>query len=451
MRHWLTPFIVRPMKTFPERGSAIHVVGIGGVGMNALAQVLHAKGYGVTGSDRALDQSINSPVLARLQRAGIRLFPQDGSGLTQQTSGIVLSAAIEPDNPDWQAAKSLGIPVWQRAEALAALVGEDAVIAVAGTSGKTTVTGWLGWALTELGANPNVVNGGAILNWRTPDTIGNVRITDSRQWVIEVDESDRSLLQFKPAWTVLTTISHDHFPVDETVTLFRQFLTGVRTGCVAGPEAAGLLGDISPLPLKVATAVTSIDLPTHLPGAHNLANACLVLTLCQELGYAEDDILDALIRFAGIERRLEKVGERNGIVVYDDYAHNPAKIQAAWEAIAAQSKRVLAVWRPHGYGPLAAVAEELVKSLQVCCRSQDRLFILPVYYVGGTATKQLTAEQFVAQLQAASVPAHYSESYVSVQREIGTIAEPGDAVLVMGARDPGLPELARLLAGGMAP
>lgn len=440
------------MKQWPKKGSIVHVVGAAGVGMNGMAQVLQAKGYRVTASDRLRDRHGMTSLLSALMDQGIVFYPQDGSGITTETAGVVISSAIEPDNADLRVAEACALPVWHRAEALAEVIGGDSCIAVAGTSGKTTVTGWLAWTLTELGLNPNVVNGGGILNWKQASHPGNVRITGSTSWVVEVDESDRSLLYFHPAWAVITNVSRDHFALDETIALFERFATHVRNGIVTEAHVAGLLNTSgSPARLLVADEVPSesIQLPVHLPGKHNQANARLVIAMCELLGYGRAEIISALTGFLGIERRLESVGSRHDIVVYDDYAHNPAKIEAAWEALAARHARVLGIWRPHGFGPLAALADELEALFRVLASPPHRLYMMPVYYAGGTAAKTLTSEMFVSRLNRAGIPIVYETQYASLASRILQEAAPGDAVLVMGARDPYLPEFACSLVEGL--
>jgi UDP-N-acetylmuramate--alanine ligase len=435
------------MKVLPPSGATIHVAGLAGVGMNAIAQVLQARGFCVTGSDRLHDQGVAVPALDILRRNGIDLYPQDGSGITATTAALVVSSAIEPDNPDLLAAQSRQLPVWHRAEALAAVIGDDPNIAIAGTSGKTTVTGMVGWLLTELGMEPNVVNGGGLLDWRNDDCIGNVRITGSPWWVVEVDESDRSLLRFQPDWALLTNISADHFPLPESIELFVQFSAGIKNTLLTDPDTLAQL-DTDPA-FRARTALWQPDqlepVPLTLPGWHNQLNAGLALALCEALNFSRETATAALARFRGIERRLECAGSGRGVSVFDDYAHNPAKIQAAWTALANPGTRVLGAWRPHGYGPLNAMAPDLIAMWQEVMRRGDRLYILPVYYAGGTTNPVLTSADFAGQLCAAGVDAMYVEQWEDLATTLLTEAQKGDHILCMGARDPYWPVFARQL------
>ena len=196
----------------------LHVSGIGGVGMSALAQLLLDRGYSVTGSDRFYDQGTHLPVLDRLQAGGVKLYPQDGSAIHKEVAGLVFSTAVEPDNPERLAAEEAGIPVRHRAEVLAEQARAGCVLGVAGTAGKTTTTGMLAWLLAETGFDPVMVNGGAVPAWNAPDRVGSVRAASESHsntpWVVEVDESDRSLLQFTPSVSVLTNVSRDHFGLE---------------------------------------------------------------------------------------------------------------------------------------------------------------------------------------------------------------------------------------------
>lgn len=439
-----------------------HLVGVAGVGMSALAQALRARGARVTGSDRFLDQGQPPESLAVLRAAGVELAPQDGSGVNSATRAVVVSTAVEPDNRDLAAARSHGVEVVHRAEMLARLVRGRPLLAVAGTSGKTTVTGLVGWLLERCGRNPTVVNGGAVLGWKGPRSLGNFRAGRDDLWVIEADESDRSFLQFDPDWEIITNISRDHFEMAESVDLFRSFARRAVSGVVCGPGVAGLLrvGPDNPGPAMLFEEFLDpaqdgfvredVTFEVPLPGRHNVENAWLAVQLCRHLGLHGIPLRDALSTFPGIERRLERVGEASGVVVVDDYAHNPAKIAAAWSTMAARHGRVLGVWRPHGFGPLAAMLPALEESLGRVMRPADQLFLLPVFYAGGTARQTVSSEDLARRLRDAGKTAVVKESYEVLEQSLLAVARPGDLLLVMGARDPELPRLARRLVEALA-
>ncbi|MCX7008226.1 MAG: Mur ligase domain-containing protein [Kiritimatiellaeota bacterium] len=424
-----------------------HLAGIAGVGMSALAQALINAGHSVTGSDRFLDQGReNLGVLETLRRAGAKLFPQDGSGVTAQTTAVVISTAIEADNPDLTAAQKFGVPVRHRSELLAELVAGKKLLAIAGTAGKTTTTALVGHLLVELGADPSVVNGGVVLGWQRPDALGSARKGRDDLWVLETDESDRSLLRFAPDWAIITNISKDHFELNEVVALFRKFAGQVKTGIICGPGVAELIRGHTTAILHSPSALNHY--PCSLPGRHNAENVALAAALCEQLGYAPEKIRVALTNFRGIHRRLEKAGEREGITVFDDYAHNPAKIAAACAAVQPERGRLFAVWRPHGFGPLKLMLGELTDALAGVLRPQDHVLLLPVFYAGGTTSSALNSDALVDALVARGVAAQLAPDYATLEARLRAVLRPGDVVLVMGARDPDLPLFARRLAAG---
>ncbi|TFH18181.1 MAG: hypothetical protein E4H02_00665 [Lentisphaerales bacterium] len=421
-----------------------HVVGVAGVGMSGLAQLLVAHGWTVSGSDRYLDQGTNLPIFTKLRAAGIELLPQDGGGICGPECMVVVSTAIERDNPDIVAAIGKRAPIRHRAAVLAEMLDADKTVAVTGTSGKTTVTGMIGWVLEQAGLDPTVVNGGMLVDWISDRAIGNVRIGHSGWCVVEADESDGSLLEFNPAWAVVTNIGRDHFDINETSRLFTEFSRNVRHD-VIGPVPPSTRSDVEQTEMGSRFRYSGATFELIVPGMHNVENAVMAIALCDAIGLDHETIARALLSFRGIARRLELVAEGRGIVVIDDFAHNPAKISAAWNAVAPRSKRVIAIWRPHGFKPLAFMMEELTESIASVCRSSDLFMALPVYYAGGTADKTISSEQLVARLTEKSVVAA-SVGEKECLQTIKRTARPGDAVLVMGARDPDLPAFARRLA-----
>lgn len=433
-----------------------HLVGVGGVGMSALAQLLHALGCRVSGSDRYYDQGRELDVLKKLRLLGVNLTAQDGRAITKDLDAVVVSSAIENDNPDLVAAGSKGIPVVHRAEMLANLARDKECIAVTGTAGKSTVTGMIGWTLTELGLDPTVVNGAAVLNWVSGRDPGNFRFGRSKWWVLELDESDRSLLFFSPAWAVITNISKDHFDLREVKKLFVDFSGRVKNkivgpvfsdaDCDSGIAAAALPPGFNYSVKEEGVYFTYRGIRFSLPllGKHNAENALHCVRMCETIGLDLRAVATALARFAGIERRLETVGRVRGITVIDDYAHNPAKIAAAWEAVEPLAGRIIAVWRPHGYGPLALMRRELVDVFSRHVRPGDQIIIMSAYYAGGTAKKEVTARMLADDLAGRGVPTGYVENYEDLRLTLLRLAGVGAAaVLFMGARDPDLPVFVR--------
>ena len=444
----------------------VHVSGVAGVGMSALAQALVWSGARVTGSDRFLDRGDDLEIFGQLREAGVELVPQDGSALTPGTAALAYSTAIEADNPEMRRARELGVPLKHRAAMLAELASGKRVVAVAGTAGKTTTTGMLGHALERLGADPTVVNGGALAEWaRRGGGVGNVRRgAAGAPWVLEVDESDRSLLDFEPEWSVVTNISQDHFGLDEVRALFREYAGRVRRGIVCGPGVARWVRDgakpgvevveAEGIPERAADGSWSVSwrgarLAVPQPGEHNALNALCAAECCRRMGFGAEAVAAALNDFGGIRRRLERVGRgARGEDVFDDYAHNPAKIAAAWQAAGGEGRRrVLGVWRPHGYGPLRNMMQGLADAFADAMGPEDRLWVLPVFDAGGTADRSVSSGELVAALQGRGKAA---DGLAGLSGEdaalVASAARGGEAVLVMGARDPGLPGFARRVA-----
>jgi len=426
-------------------GRQAHLVGVAGVGMNPLAQALLAAGWHVTGSDRYLDTGHELAVVPKLRRAGVRLCPQDGSGIGPDTDTVVVSSAIEADNPDLAAARRHGVQVLHRAKMLARLLEGKQCVAVTGTSGKTTVTGLVGFLLEQLGEDPTVVNGGVVVNWESGEAVGNFRAGRSGRWVIEADESDRSLLSFEPEWAIITNISADHFALADTEALFAAFAERVRRGVVGPPDDSspwrGFRPELSAGGSRFRYRGQRFRVP--LLGRHNAENALHAVRLCERLGHPLERVAAALEGFRGIRRRLDVAGSAGGVTVVDDYAHNPAKIEAAWQAVAPFHQRVHAAWRPHGFGPLAKMLEALKALFRRMGEQCAGLYVLPVYYAGGTADASVTSEMLVRDLAGEGVPIELAADYGALVRRIAARARPGDVVLCMGARDPDLPALAR--------
>lgn len=439
-------------------GDHVHVVGVAGVGMSAVAQLLLDLGYRVSGSDRFLDSGESLEVLQRLGAAGVTLVPQDGSGVASDTAAVVVSTAIEPDNPDLAAAARVGARTVHRAAMLAELARGRELLAVTGTSGKTTVTGMIGWILEQCGLDPTVVCGGVVLDWQASDRVGNVR-SGRGPWVIEADESDRSLLQFEPERAVITNVSKDHFELSEVIALFRRFAAQVRGPIVAGPGVCETLGIRDPHgePFEPVQEngrwnfrVSGFTFQVSMIGRHNAENAFVASQACLGMGLPPGPVGDALARFRGIHRRLERVGEARGVNVVDDYAHNPAKISASWKAVSERAPRVLGFWRPHGFGPLDLMKNELADAWTAVLRPDDRLYVLPVFYAGGTTAARFTSEDFVALLQERGLAADYAPDYAALEDRLLASCRAGDTILGMGARDPELPRFARRMVERLA-
>ena len=415
-----------------------HLIGIGGVGMSALATALVKSGDAVTGADR----TPGTPNVRFLESLGVKVFPDDGSGIDAETDEVVVSTAIEEANPGLRKARELGIPVTHRAKALARTLAGHRLVAVVGTCGKSTVTAMLGHVLAECGLDPLCVNGANVPGWT-----GAVRFGRGEYAVAEVDESDKSLVAFSPYAAIVTNASADHYSKEEMDAVFDAFVKGCKGPVVDGREA-GKPG--------------SGEVDTSMPGLHNRQNAALALRMALALGCDEGAARAALLSFRGVERRLQLVTPfpvprppspvPRSPAVYDDYAHNPEKLKAMWTTLAEQHPQgICVVWRPHGYAPLRKMKDALAAMFADTIRPQDRLLLLPVYDAGGTTDRSINSDALVAALARIDAAAGARvEQVADLDAAFGwCAAHRGDfgCFVTCGARDPGLPVLARRLAG----
>lgn len=446
------------------------LVGVGGSGMMPLAMILRARGVAVDGSDRALDQGRVPAKFDALRRLGIGLHPQDGSGITSADQLVVASAAVEESVPDMARARELGCRRATRAQLLASLFNDSALpIGVAGTSGKSTVTGMIGYVLHVLGRDPSVMNGAVMKNFATPDApFASALVGGGPAFVSEVDESDGSIALYTPRIAVLNNVSLDHKGLDELRALFGDFLGKARAAVVnADNEDALALGrgvgaitfsvegeaDLvargvreepfaASFDLHARGAITSVRLA--VPGRHNVSNALAALGALEAAGVPLADAARAIGGFSGLRRRMELVGEAAGVAVIDDFGHNPDKIAATLDALHAFPGRLLMLFQPHGFGPLKLMGRELAETFAGRMAADDVLVMPDPVYQGGTVAREVGSGDVVAMI-AAGRDARYVPDREEAARLLVEAARPGDRVVVMGARDDTL----SLLAGGM--
>lgn len=446
----------------------LHFAGVAGSGMSALAQVASQLGSPVSGSDRAFDRGERPGARAHLEAAGIQIYAQDGAGVGGDCSAVVCSTAVEDTIPDVVAARRQGIPVLHRSELLAHVVASRRTLAVSGTSGKSTTTAMIFELLRGAGKDPSVLTGGDLRSLQDEGLWGNAYVGTSDLLVIEADESDGSLVRYAPAVGVALNLQRDHKEPEEVLEMFRTFRRQCREGFIVGEEAnlaelrtgATVFGFGSDADVRAedlvleaghsSFSVRGVPFELPLPGRHNVANALAALAACLAVDVSLADLVAPLAEFRGVGRRFQRMGEVRGVTVIDDYAHNPAKVQAALEAAQLQAERVLAVFQPHGFGPLAFMREELVEVFARTLRPQDRLWFLDIYYPGGTVTRNISSADVVAQLQARGVTAAFIPERSQLAARLAMEARSGDHILLMGARDPSLPEVARSLVAALS-
>jgi UDP-N-acetylmuramate--alanine ligase len=443
---------------------SIFFSGIGGSGMSALAILAAARGNQVAGSDRSRDQSLHPELFKALEARGIRLFPQDGTGISPDVERLIVSTAIEETNPDVRAAQKLGTPIIHRAEFLAEIFHSGNGIAVGGTSGKSTVTGMIGWIATCAGLDPTIVNGGRMKNFLPAMFPANAR-PGSPDWiVIEADESDGSIRKYHPTIAVVTNISKDHKPIDELVPLFQAFLDATMSGLSTSrgvvlnadcPISRALrpsgrclrfgldtAADLHPESIFLGEMTTrfrmdGVEYAIPVPGKHNVMNALAAIAVARLAGIDDAVSRAALSEFAGIGRRFDPVGSAGGVDVIDDFAHNPDKIRATL-AMSAWGRPRLIVFQPHGYGPTRFLLHDLIDAFAEAMTADDILFLPEIYYAGGTATKDVSSADIARGVAAAGRQARFLPTRPEILDAIAAHARPGDLVIVMGARDDSL-------------
>ncbi|KQM65506.1 UDP-N-acetylmuramate--alanine ligase [Sphingomonas sp. Leaf17] len=455
-------------------------VGIGGSGMMPLAMILHARGVTVAGSDRALDQGRVPAKFDDLRAKGIALFAQDGSGITSPDQRIVASAAIEDSVADIVAADALGCTRATRADMLAALFNASTLpIGVAGTSGKSTVTGMIGWILHDLRKRPTVMNGAVMKNFVSPDApFASALVGTGDAFVSEVDESDGSIAQYMPTIAVLNNVSLDHKSLDELKTLFSDFTAKARTAIVNidNIDAAALAAALPPArvttfaldraadlratdlierPFGVDFTLHASDTPPFavtlaVPGRHNVSNALAAIGAVVAAGISVRDAARSIAGFTGLRRRMELVGEAAGVAVIDDFGHNPDKIAATLDTLHAFPGRLRVLFQPHGYGPLKVMRAELVAMFADKLADDDLLVLPDPVYQGGTVAREVTSADIVADVVAAGRDARHVADRAAAAALVVAEAAPGDRIIVMGARDDTLSALAADMVAALA-
>jgi len=449
--------------------------GIGGSGMLPLAMIVAARGASVSGSDRSRDQGRSADKFAWIEGQGIALFAQDGSGVAAGQT-LVASAAVEDSVPDIAAANRLGLARMTRADLNAALFNDaDKAIGVGGTSGKSTVTGMIGWILDRAGKKPTVMNGAVMRNFAKADQpFASALVGDDTLYVSEVDESDGSIALYRPDVAVVTNISLDHKSLDELHALFGDFVAKARIAVINAddPESAPLFNadnnlrfgfgdgaamrgsDFEPLPdgcrFKVHFLATTHEVRLRMPGRHNAMNALAAIAAARAINISVADAVEALADFAGLARRYEVLGQANGVTVIDDFAHNPDKVAATLAAVGELPGRALLFFQPHGYGPLRQMGKELAASFAGGMRDGDRLFVCDPVYFGGTVDRSIGSEALVADIVAGGGDAVHLATRAACGTAMLDEAKAGDRILILGARDDTLTEFGRELLEKLA-
>ena len=446
----------------------VHFIGIGGSGLSAIARVLLESGYEVSGSDRAL-----TPFAEEVRKAGASVYVGHHPRNVGNAEMVVRSSAIADDNPEVQAAKRAGIPVYKRADFLGQFMENKTGIAIAGTHGKTTTTAMTAWVLSELGRDPSFIVGSVMNNLGV-----NAHAGKSKLFVIEADEYDYMFLGLKPQIAVVTSLEHDHpdlFPTLESMYMtFEKFVDllpedGTLIVCAEDRNAAtliphvrqrgrnvisyGLQGDMTintPLWVQArdvqpnqrggydftvisniaSQTSTSVNVSLQVPGLHNVRNAMAVLSIVGVLGLSRSKAAEALASFTGTGRRFQIQGEVNGITIIDDYAHHPTEIQTTLAGARARypERRIWAVWQPHTYSRTQTLFLEFSRSF----KDADEVIVTEVY-AAREAKQEFTSAEIVSAMPHLS--ARYIETLPEVTQHLIENLKPGDVVLVLSAGD----------------
>jgi UDP-N-acetylmuramate--alanine ligase len=446
----------------PRELGPIHFVGIGGIGMSGIAEVLINLGYSVQGSDASENANVQ-----RLREKGAEIFIGHSAEHLGQAAVVVVSTAIRRDNPELAGARERRIPVVRRAEMLAELMRLRQCVAVAGTHGKTTTTSMVATLLDAGGFDPTVVNGGIINAYGT-----NARVGAGEWMVVEADESDGTFLKLPADVAVITNIDPehlDHFKTFDAIKdAFRTLIEnlpfyGFAVMCLDHPTVQELVGkiedrrvvtygenpqaDVRLLDVELAGGVSKFNvlirdrktssaaylenLTLPMPGHHNALNATAAIAVAYELGMSIEAIRSALSQFEGVKRRFTRTGEWNGALVFDDYAHHPVEIAAVLRAARASTKgQVIAIVQPHRYSRLQALFE----SFASCFNDADAVLVADVYPAGEKPIEGADKDHLVAAIKAhghrRALPLAAPEALPKVLREM---ARPGDYIVFLGA------------------
>jgi len=432
--------------------------GIGGSGVSAIARFMAERGHRVCGSDRAFLASVEHPVCAALRASGIRIVPPDGSGVTPDIDLFIYSTAVEPGQPDRARASELGLQILSRPDYLARISSDFRTIAVAGTSGKSTTAGMLAFAMQQLGMSPSFIGGGRVKQFRTPDNPGNALIGTSDYLIIEACESDGSIINYQPLHTILLNLERDHHEVVKTAGLFRCLLNQTRWGIylnaddanLSAPDDRNAVGfslsgesayraeNIALGAMESAFTVHGFPFRLTLPGLYNVYNALACIACLGEIGVPMHAVSGVLAHFQGIDRRFDIRRNDGQALVIDDYAHNPHKIHSMMQAMQSVSPAIFYIFQPHGFGPTRMMKDEYIAAFAQNLRREDSLAILPIYYAGGTAQKDISSEDLAEGIRRKGKSARALDT----RADLFPLTEAWNTYVVLGARDESLSTLA---------
>jgi UDP-N-acetylmuramate--alanine ligase len=441
----------------------VFFIGIAGTGMSAIAQYLKGIGKDVAGSDRYFKPGEDNETRSRLEALEIRCFEQDGSGILPTTDLVVVSTAVEDTVTEVIKAKSLDIPIIRRSELLALIAKSKKTIAVGGTSGKSTTSAMLFDILQYAGMEPSIISGAGLVSIIREGKIGNAKVGAGDWLVIEADESDGSIVQYYPSIGLLLNLDKDHKEIDALLDIFSTFKRNSELFVVnqSHPLTAPLSQDLSldfsgdderPAGYRardfhqegLSISFTVNDTPFHmkLVGKHNMENALAAATVAAHVGVDLTKAAEALEQYEGIYRRNQVIGQKNGVWLMDDYAHNPAKCAASIRSCQPIADKVIAWFQPHGYGPTRFLRADFVQEIAAALRPQDEIWMSEIFYAGGTATKDISANDLINDIRQLGKSAFFVEDRNKLVAAVQPHLTENCVLLLMGARDPSLEHFA---------
>jgi UDP-N-acetylmuramate--alanine ligase len=436
-------------------------IGIGGSGMSALAQYLQESGRQVSGSDRLFQPS--SEIFQKLDAAGINCFPQDGSGMTSDIDCVIVSTAVEETVLEYQIAKKRNLPILHRSDLLARIAASRKTIAVAGTSGKSTTSAMLFCILQEAGFDPGIISGAGLTRLIKNGKIGNAAVGTGEWLIIEADESDGSIVHYHPEIGVLLNIDKDHQELDELIRLFEQFrrqshfFSVNRSHSLAASltvdaswdfslnktdSAAYQATDFSQHGLLIRFNINGISFLLNQVGAHNMENALAAAAVANRIGISLETASAALRSYEGIYRRHQVYGNKNGVWMIDDFAHNPAKCAASIRACQPIASKLVAWFQPHGFKPTRFLRKDYIDEISSALRPGDEIWMSEIYFAGGTAVKDISANDLILDLRARGVNAFFVPDRDQFLDAVRPHLSKDCVLLLMGARDPSLEDFA---------
>ena len=435
-------------------------IGVAGVGMSAVAQYLQGIGKTVSGSDRYFTPGEYNSTKEKLEAEGIHCFLQNGEGITNETDLVVVSTAIEDTVAEVQKAKQLNIPILKRSEVLALIAKSKKTIAVGGTSGKSTTSAMLFDILEHAGMQPSIISGAGLTSIIKEGKIGNAKVGAGEWLVIEADESDGSIVQYEPEIGLLLNVDKDHQEIDELMQIFGTFKNNTKelfivnqSNALAKQLSQDIRHDFSSDEnsgagyiarnfkqegFEISFTIHYSLFTIHAIGKHNLENALAATAVANQLDVALSTCAEALKNYEGIYRRNQILGNKNGVWVIDDYAHNPVKCAAAIASCQPLADKVVAWFQPHGYGPTRFLRNDFVKELAGVLRDNDEIWMSEIFYAGGTAVKDISANDLNNDIKALGKKAFFVEDRKEFVEKVRPHLAGNSVLLLMGARDPSL-------------